>query len=96
VKLTVVFALALISAAAPVAADHTTDPSLRCVVVRQVGPLWNQTPDDLAPYKGIQQFDFPCEHDFYQALDDYLVDVKREQDENCPRCFPNSRPWGRR
>jgi hypothetical protein len=63
----------------------------KCVVIPQEGPLWNASPEQVS--QGIQ---FPCYMDFYQALQYYLTEVKRQQDEECPRCFPNDKPWSQR
>jgi hypothetical protein len=88
----IILAIALISTAAPATADHTTQrPIEECVVIRQEGPIWNATPEQVA--RGIS---FPCEHDYNQALRDYLIEVRRQQNDQCPRCFPNDKPWSRR
>jgi hypothetical protein len=72
------------------AAHGDLDAALeRCVVIRQEGPIYNATPEQVV--RGIE---FPCSLDYYQALAHYLREVKRREDEVCPRCFPND--WPRR
>jgi hypothetical protein len=88
----IALAIAFISIASPAMSDHTTRrPIKECVVIRQEGPIWNATPEQVA--RGVS---FPCEHDYNQALRDYLSEVRRQQDDQCLRCFPNDKPWSRR
>jgi hypothetical protein len=88
---TAIIAIALISIAAPAMADRTTQrPIEECVVIRQEGPIWNATPEQVA--RGVS---FPCEHGYNQALRDYTTEIRRQEDEFCPRCCCNS-GWEKR
>jgi hypothetical protein len=79
-------AIVLLLIATPVLAEQ-------CVVVRQEGVLRGA---EATPDKVAQGVPFACSMDDNAALYHYLQEVKRLQDEECPRCFPNSPPWSRR
>ena len=74
--------LVLILIAAPAMADHTTQrPIHECVVIRQQGPIWNATPEEVA--RGII---FPCGLDYNDALRYYNIEVRKREEQVCPRC----------
>jgi hypothetical protein len=67
--------------------------TLICLVVPQVGVVRSVSPIDVHTYRSPVQV--PCDLDDNAALDFWRGAVRREQDEECPRCFPNDRPWSR-
>jgi hypothetical protein len=83
---TAIIAIPLILIAAPAMADHTTQrPIEECVVIHQVGPIWNATPAEVA--EGIS---FPCNLDYNDALRYYFSKLNEREEEFCPRCCCNS------
>jgi hypothetical protein len=84
----------------------TTAVTLVCIVVHQTGPIRNIPVDDIPLYTAsgpnhdrmpfADYVLFPCDQTDAQALQTYLDDTKRREDESCPRCFPNDEPWGKR
>jgi hypothetical protein len=69
----------------------TTTVTLVCLVAHQVGVVRDVPSDTIHTYP--QAVVFPCTLNDNQGLDYYLREIKRQQDEECPRCYPNDTPW---
>ena len=85
-------ALAIALVAGPAAAERTV-----CIVAHQQGPIRNIPANEAfsGPYAGgeVGPVEFDCAAGDNAALLLYLHEIKRHQDEQCPRCFPNGEPW---
>jgi hypothetical protein len=65
----------------------TVAATMVCVVIHQTGPVWNATPEQVA-----QGIEFPCDLTYNQALDYYNREIYRQQQQECPGCFPWKAP----
>jgi hypothetical protein len=70
----------------------TTAAALACFVIPQVGVVRDVAPDSsMSEYRGAVKV--PCDLTDNAAFDYWRAEIRRQQDQECPRCFPNSKPW---